>query len=39
MVVVPAVSALTNPVLSIVAIAVLEDVHGVVPAGVADPVS
>ncbi len=39
MVVVPAVIPVTNPVLSIVATAVLEDVHGVVVAGVADPVN
>ncbi len=39
MVVVPAVMPVTNPVLSTVAIAILEEVHGVVVAGVADPVN
>ena len=39
MVVVPAVIPVTNPVLSTVATAVLDDVHGVVIAGEADPVN
>ena len=39
MVVVPAVIPVTNPVLSTVATAGVEDVHGVVPNGVADPVN
>jgi hypothetical protein len=39
MVVVPAATPVTNPVLSTVATAVLEEVHGVVVAGVADPVN
>ena len=39
MVVVPMVSAVTSPVLSTVATAGVEDVHGVVTAGVADPVN
>ncbi len=37
--VVPAATPVTNPVLSTEAIAVLEDVHGEVLAGVADPVN
>ena len=39
MVVVPDAIAVTNPVLSTVATAGVEDVHGVVPDGVADPVN
>ena len=39
MVVVPMASAVTSPVLSTVATAGVEDVHGVVTAGVADPVN
>ena len=39
MVVVPAVIPVTNPVLSTVATATLEEVHGVVPDGAADPVN
>ena len=39
MVVVPDAIAVTNPVLSTVATAGVEDVHGVVTAGVADPVN
>ena len=38
MVVVPAVRAVTTPVLDTVAIAVLDEVHGVVGWAVADPV-
>ena len=39
MVLVPAVIPVTNPVLSTVATAALEEVHGVVIAGAADPVN
>ena len=39
MVVVPALKALTTPVLDIVATAVLDDVQGVVASAVAEPVS
>jgi hypothetical protein len=39
MVVVPAVIPVTNPVLSTVATATLEEVHGVVVDGAADPVN
>jgi predicted AlkP superfamily pyrophosphatase or phosphodiesterase len=39
MVVVPAVIPVTNPVLSTVATAALEEVHGVVVDGAADPVN
>ena len=35
---VPAVKAVTTPVLDTVATAVLDEVHGVVASGVADPV-
>ncbi len=39
MVVVPAATPVTNPVPSTVATAVLEDVHGVVVDGAAEPVN
>ena len=39
MVVVPAATAVTKPEPEIVATPVLDDVHGVVASGVADPVS
>ena len=38
MVVVPTATAVTTPVLEIVAIEVLDDAHGVVASGVAEPV-